>query len=482
MEEPARNKIQYQPLDATKNELRLLYFVPRTEEQQQENMIRMELKTVSLDDFTTQSLEYMESGGLEFYSGTDYSSQLYHDASTIKRPFKSHEEKRMLFEHVKQRYLELRKGFGRWNWGDFVTLSYCWGGDESFKEIELNGCVTEVRENLWHYLREATKDEDLSHEGMRLGIWIDALCINQDDLSERSEQLKRMKSIYLQACCCCAWLGNASEGSEQVLNTLRTISLYNLTSAEERFNFMMANRGNENLYPSGFWRDLIDLLSRPYWKRLWVIQELTLSQHKVTFQCGSHNILWPHFFDAVNTIYIYSEWLTDHLRNNNREPGLEHESVIALYLALHRVFQLFHLSLRDPDSAVPGLAHKRINFKIPPLRRLLWIVIESNQSDERDKVYGILSLIGQGIEDLIHPDYTFSITKVFTDFAKAVVKSTGTLDFLTMSRPYHGKRLDLPTWVPDWTNTPLVIHEMTHVPYKACKGREMRSFFFLPTG
>ncbi|PMD42980.1 heterokaryon incompatibility, partial [Hyaloscypha variabilis F] len=131
----------------------------------------------------------------------------------------------------------------------FEALSYCWGPDESYKSIEINGHLVPVRRNLWWALRH------LRHGvyGMRRTLWIDALCINQNDVNERSAQVSIMGSIYSTASRVLVWIGEESEESQAAFGCMRC--LFNSQDLEN-FHF---------------------LCQKPYWERLWIIQELCLA-------------------------------------------------------------------------------------------------------------------------------------------------------------------------------------------------------------
>jgi Heterokaryon incompatibility protein (HET) len=84
----------------------------------------------------------------------------------------------------------------------FEAFSYCWGPAELYKSIEVNGQQVPVRRNLWWALWH------LRHGvyGMRRTLWIDALCINQNDLIERNAQVSIVGSIYSTASRVLIWL------------------------------------------------------------------------------------------------------------------------------------------------------------------------------------------------------------------------------------------------------------------------------------
>jgi hypothetical protein len=83
-----------------------------------------------------------------------------------------------------------------------------WGAEDSPLQIELNGAIVEIRNNLWqalHQLRHTVKTQTL---------WVDALCIDQDDTSERNHQVSQMGRIYQNIQYVVAWLGTHGELSK----------------------------------------------------------------------------------------------------------------------------------------------------------------------------------------------------------------------------------------------------------------------------
>lgn len=99
----------------------------------------------------------------------------------------------------------------------YIALSYVWGIDEPTHEIRLNGRVFLVRDNLWHALLRLAGELPLGPATERLRdryFWIDALCINQNDLLERGHQVDLMGFIFSKADITIAWLGLAMDDSD----------------------------------------------------------------------------------------------------------------------------------------------------------------------------------------------------------------------------------------------------------------------------
>lgn len=85
---------------------------------------------------------------------------------------------------------------GRYSWGDYVALSYRWSDPNNTREIFINRKPVHVTENLECALRVLRNKLP-----MRIGVrlWVDAICINQQDLEERNLQVERMQDIYKKA-------------------------------------------------------------------------------------------------------------------------------------------------------------------------------------------------------------------------------------------------------------------------------------------
>jgi Heterokaryon incompatibility protein (HET) len=81
----------------------------------------------------------------------------------------------------------------------------------------------DVTEKMEGYLRGAiypSTDPDDTNYKRRPGCWIDAICINQNDIEERNAQVKRMRDIYTQLSYVLVWLGKQCPGSDQAIDSL----------------------------------------------------------------------------------------------------------------------------------------------------------------------------------------------------------------------------------------------------------------------
>lgn len=151
-----------------------------------------------------------------------------------------------------------------------AALSYTCGTSNDMKTIVVNGGHFQVRPNLWHFLNTARatgshRDKDL---------WIDALSIDQGNIPERNAQVRSMAEIYSQAADVSVWLGQGDENIEAALNALRRLQAHIEIHGIRRPDLPHEQKG---LPPSPNFRALLQLCNLPYWKRMWIIQEMMLS-------------------------------------------------------------------------------------------------------------------------------------------------------------------------------------------------------------
>ena len=168
----------------------------------------------------------------------------------------------------------------------YEALSYHWGsGEASFKiKIYTEGFpgAFRVRPNLHAALNQLR----LPDRPRRL--WIDAICINQDDNHEKNAQVSLMADVYSRAESVCVWLGEASPDSNLALNFISRI--VNL----DDFDRLVADRRTPQE-----WAALSSLMRRAWFSRRWVVQEIALAA-RATLYCGDAYVDWAEFADAVS--------------------------------------------------------------------------------------------------------------------------------------------------------------------------------------
>lgn len=150
----------------------------------------------------------------------------------------------------------------RYIWGDYFALSYTWGSPENKATILLDGHEFKVTRNLEDALRSLRDCKVLPEQGL---LWVDALCINQDDLSERASEVQRMQSIYVSAVDSIVYLGSGDPATEAGIEFINIAgrAWNNPTNLHKAINqYLWAT-------PYNIWDQVTGLITLQYWWRQW---------------------------------------------------------------------------------------------------------------------------------------------------------------------------------------------------------------------
>ena len=155
----------------------------------------------------------------------------------------------------------------------YVAGSYVWGPPVPTIPILVDGKHFQVRENLFRFLK-AFRSRYQSQV-----IWLDAICINQDDIQERSHQVQEMKRIYSGAKCVYSWLGyDKPLPYTGIFNRQYTIDLYHRCMRDEP----------QPIHTRHI-RQLVYISKAEYWSRMWIVQEFILAK-EVQLLVGRHKL------------------------------------------------------------------------------------------------------------------------------------------------------------------------------------------------
>ena len=344
---------------------------------------------------------------------------------------KSNEKLQLILQH--KEFSEVRKRY--------YALSYVWGNPDKVHTIGLNGHDFQITDNLMFFLRRKRK--------VTLAFWIDAICINQDDKAEKSEQIGRMGEIYRSASSVYAELGPASEDEQAVLRKMEYLSMYVWAEIQRiRMEEGITRATPESIrlhkipesiqlpvefvepYDAKMWEGLGSFFGRPWWRRVWIIQEATAISSKNThLLCGEVEVLLVHAFGCNVAVGIVDR---RRLWGNMPDPSMQSYVVQRMSSILHK---------REKEVMIP-LLDVLENF-----RGLL-------ATDPRDIVYAALNIANDVKEGGIQPDYGACVASVYRAVAVYHLKnSVEPLEILS----YCGTRfqtLDFQagwaSWVPSW--------------------------------
>lgn len=165
----------------------------------------------------------------------------------------------------------------------YYALSYVWGNDPKPVGIKLDGEIVNVPDSSEFALRQVLRA--LKHHGHTFEyFWIDAICINQSDLAEKSVQVALMAEIYAAADAVYAWLGDSSGDVETEVNMLELLrdQCHAWTNDGKDFEFGNADQikvHKELPVPVDFDFDALAAFCESKWfSRLWILQEAMLAK------------------------------------------------------------------------------------------------------------------------------------------------------------------------------------------------------------
>ncbi|UQC81799.1 uncharacterized protein CLUP02_07285 [Colletotrichum lupini] len=331
----------------------------------------------------------------------------------------------------------------------YTALSYTWGPNAFDEAIECEGHVKNITKSLAVALR-AFRQEDRS-----VVMWIDQICINQDDNEEKAQQIPLMSRIYQNAMNTVIWLGESTSNSASAIKLLEDARLL-LQFTEKTIGpdeFEGLNLPSES---SEVWKALWDFLSRPWFTRLWIIQEVILSFDSWVV-CGNHMATWDVLSLACLHLWTcgISRWLGEKFNSGSR--ALDHQ--------------------RDLCESVQHLSSMKSSYHSTAMP-LFDLLIESREAkcyDNRDKVYGLLGVCQDQDRSAIRPSYAdeFPVTHLYRDITiRHLDNNKGSLRLGVVLTCVDHESIDLPSWVPDWRN-PRRTHSLGHsttttTPYMAC--------------
>jgi hypothetical protein len=335
---------------------------------------------------------------------------------------------------------------------EYVALSYVWG-EPIFDTAMI---CNDQRFNIPPSLSAALRQYRITRRCVEdTPIWADAVCINQADKTEVTGQISLMNWIYSQASEVFAYLGEAPAGwtptyeliyvlahaYDHILQPGITKDLlsgsddpqHNVQrNTEKEFRQAYSLPGRDALA----WERFVQFSSRPWFVRTWIIQEVALAR-SVNLFYGRYPIPWKTF----STAYQF-------------------------YTMLNMQFGQPHVTQQDPLGAWNSLGVGRLRNLCEVARSpvenwdtliyfLTQTVAEFVASNPRDKVIGILGLLGEGLTwhrtaVLAHPDNTVDQVYHYTavhlvDLGAAHVM----LRFAGLSRQKETKQI--PSWAPDWS-------------------------------
>lgn len=324
---------------------------------------------------------------------------------------------------------------------EFYCASYTWG-EKAYSDtsIALETGDLPILQNLLPFLRMVSEHEKFKDDTW---WWIDSLCINLSDAQEREQQVRIMADIYKKAQGCVVWLGEEIEDGSDCQGAMDF--LHRLHDVQPTLRGKNAHAARMNLRRpemNGNWISVSNLLARPWWTRVWTLQEMILPRGVKLF-CGRNWIYRSDFKAAMYSIFLCS------VGDRDMERDMIPRQIFDAAFNRRRIHQwhLHHQWRVHPTAR--GM----------PLVAFLAYLGNHSASDPRDRIYSVLGLITARDRRLIgSPEYQTSVGHQYARLIQSYYQEYQSLDIICFSHissrytspTDSGIETALPSWVPDW--------------------------------
>ncbi|GLB07759.1 hypothetical protein AtubIFM57258_003124 [Aspergillus tubingensis] len=294
----------------------------------------------------------------------------------------------------------------------FEALSYVWGSDERPNLVYINNHQLPITSNLDNALRH------LRRKSQKRRLWVDAICINQDNRPEKSTQILLMRRIFAEASRVLIWLGPGDEDTDKAIAVLAQ-------KAEDQNQTSSVKDLLRPVLPG-----LEKIFTRSWWSRMWVYEEAVVASRCPLVICGQSQIEWT----SLNQEELRWDLMLDFYE--------ERPNIRDIHIRGTQEFMDYPNSYYNQT---PEQRRQRVS-----LFTLLKATCHRHAFDARDKIYAVLGLVTDGSADHVQPDYTASVSQVYQAATLAILNSEEKFDIL--HRVHSPSRLaDLPTWCPDFS-------------------------------
>ncbi|KAK9415214.1 putative HET domain-containing protein [Seiridium unicorne] len=293
----------------------------------------------------------------------------------------------------------------------YDAISHRWEDSNNRCKITANGFSCSVTKSLGTALKY------MRQESSERTLWIDGVCIDQDNVVERNNQVLKMGTIFSKAQNVRMWLGESAEHSDAAMKLMARLPLHDIYQADSELVDTVLND------PVGGVA-LTKLLRRSYWQRMWILQEILLARNAVV-HCGHLKAPWAHFKALDRVSADQRLWLSSQIREG-------------------WVWELRRAFFGIAQCCMTTAEAWSISNVLEPTRRL-------KSTDPRDKLYALIGLCGSAMG--LTPDYSRTTCEVYAEFTRNHIVKDGNMSLLLTAglwNSLNGPDIGLPSWVPDF--------------------------------
>jgi ankyrin repeat protein len=287
---------------------------------------------------------------------------------------------------------------------EYIALSYFWGEartDEDIHHIIVEGKQFWVRTCLWNFFQTAREF------ALKSPIYIDAICLDQQNLEERGPQVQIMEKVYSFADQTHVWLDCPPEQQFENLQML----VRDLTSGT-----------THNSWDTRSFIGLSYLCSTSYWRRLWVVQEILLSK-AVEIHCGPFTFSWdallaltkPALPTSISRVDENLTWWDAWSFTQPEDYSCQLEQDKQVIHGWQFALRLFHCRQKWPSNHAEGA----LQTPDLPFHQAISAFQLQQCRYQRDKIFALIGLLDHEGRSMITPSYVDTLHQVFLDAAAA---------------------------------------------------------------
>lgn len=309
----------------------------------------------------------------------------------------------------------------------YTTVSYVWGPRTRLKHALHTpvGRLT-ITETLYATLKKL-RDRDKS-----VVLWVDAICINQDDDSEKTEQVQMLAQIFQNSVQTLGFIRDDGESEEvaEMLMQVRTREVLCEDSADWPRNLPTCPKSwNKRGMPpptDPIWSKTSEFFRNDWFRRVWIIQEVVIARN-MKLICGKYTIDWEYVYSATQKI------------DQDPEMRIQGDEVRQSWQPFLRLGALRHCEARS----------SRLSIFV-----LLETFRHCQSTKRRDRFFSLLGIAADGNLTDFELDYHSPFETIARRFGNALF------------RKYSGRKQGMqllyragldedkpnsPSWMPDWT-------------------------------
>jgi hypothetical protein len=273
--------------------------------------------------------------------------------------------------------------------------------------------------------------------------WNDALCIDQENIPERNQQVQIMRDIYHEAEKVLIWLGEEENDSDLAMDFIGdVVDVILALPSGALLTFINITDYGLPPHPDKHWFALGKLLTRPWFQRVWVVQECIMAKDAVVL-CGGRELPWS----SLEMLIV----------EPNNWPYATQPILQSSVIQSNLLGPLGRTALKQVPGIVREKALLKRTHKLFDMVDILRAYQDCLATDPIDKVFAFLGCVPiETAAQYLPPDYGRSVKDVYMEIASIALLKFSNLNILSDAGCGQQQRQhDIPSWVPEPTHLSL---------------------------